>query len=325
MNEFKTVSNALSEDTATSPSRKIFFGSDGLRPGWGLALYVVMFVVVLGIGNWLAESLEMGKLREQIVSESVLLMAAVIPGLVMARIEKRPFGVYGLGLRQGFLKLFGTGGVWGFLGITILLAVLHGVHAFDFGHILLHGMKLVKFAVFWGVLFVMVGLFEEFLLRGYMQFTLARQLGFWRAAVLLSIVFGAVHLANKGEAWIGALAAGFIGLFFCFTLWRTGSLWFAVGFHAAWDWGESFFYSVPDSGQISPGHLLSSSFHGSRWVTGGTIGPEGSVLCFVVMAIVCLTFARMYPHEVQQERAQGPSTTQNCAKDGNSAPLGMTE
>jgi hypothetical protein len=59
--------------------------------------------------------------------------------------------------------------------------------------------------------------------------------------------------------------------------------------------GESFFYSVPDSGQISPGHLLSSSFHGSRWLTGGSVGPEGSFVCFVVIALLWVVFDKAYP------------------------------
>ncbi len=307
MNKLKPLSESASDGTdRPSPRRRIFFGGDGLRPGWGLALYLVMFVTVLGIGGWLTESMAVGRLRGQLISETVFLIAAVVPGLAMARIEKRSFGVYGLPMRRGCLELFGAGAVWGFLGMTIFLAVLHGLHVFDFGHVVLHGNRLVKFAVFWALYFLIVGFFEEFLLRGYMQFTLARQLSFWWAAVLLSVVFGAIHLANKGEAWIGALAAGFIGLFLCLTLRRTGSLWFAVGFHTAWDWGESFFYSVPDSGQISPGHLLSSSFHGPRWVTGGTVGPEGSVLCFVVIAVVWVAFGAMYPRA-----ARDPTRTAN--------------
>jgi len=104
-----------------------------------------------------------------------------------------------------------------------------------------------------------------------------------------------MHLGNPGEQWQGALAAAAIGLFFCFTLRRTGSLWFAVGFHAAWDWGETFFYSVPDSGMKSPGHLLSSSLHGADWLSGGSVGPEGSVLCFVVIALTWIAFERMHP------------------------------
>jgi hypothetical protein len=43
-----------------------------------------------------------------------------------------------------------------------------------------------------------------------------------------------------------------------------------------------------------PGHLLNSSFHGSRWLTGGSVGPEGSVLVFVVIAAAWLLFDRLY-------------------------------
>jgi uncharacterized protein len=155
-------------------------------------------------------------------------------------------------------------------------------------------MRLVRFAAYWWVFFLVVGFFEEFFLRGYLQFTLTRGIGFWPAAITLSCVFGLFHLRNGGEQWRGILAAVVIGLFFCLTLRRTGNLWFAVGFHAAWDWGESFFYSVPDSGMVSPGHLLNSSPRGPEWLSGGSVGPEGSVLCFVVIALVWISFDKIF-------------------------------
>jgi membrane protease YdiL (CAAX protease family) len=284
-----------SETPRESGIRAVFIGKDGLRAGWGFAIYVGMFAGMLAIGGWMIASLHTGNLWSMMLGEADVFAAAAIPALIMARFEKREWGDYGLPLGEAFSKLFCAGAAWGFLGITFLLVILYGMRAFDFGHVVLHGLRMVRFAAFWGVLFLLVGLTEEFMLRGYSQFTLARGIGFWPAAVVLSTVFGAVHLKNPGEAWVGALAAGVIGLFFCLTLRRTGSLWFAVGFHAAWDWGESFFYSVPDSGAISPGHLLSSSFHGSRWITGGSVGPEGSLLCFVVIAVVWVGFARIYP------------------------------
>ena len=136
-------------------------------------------------------------------------------------------------------------------------------------------------------------------------------LGFWPSAILLSSTFGLIHLQNGGEQWVGLLAAAFIGLFFCATLRRTGSLWFAVGFHAAWDWGETFFYSVPDSGTVFPGHLLQSSFHGPQWLTGGKVGPEGSVLCFVVIDGVWVGFCEIVS-EVRYLEVEDKSLTQRA-------------
>jgi uncharacterized protein len=277
-----------------SYARTLFFGAQGLRPGWGFGFYVVAFYVLQRYAAPLVDLLRVHGLWSMLLGEVAVLVAAVIPSLLLARVERRPWGVYGLPRRQAFGKLFWIGAVWGFAAITLLLTGMHELHAFDFGHLALHGVRIVKFAAFWALMFLSVGLLEEFMLRGYSQFTLARGIGFWPAAVVLSIVFGLIHLANDGESWTGALAAALIGFFFCLTLRRTGSLWFAVGFHVAWDWGETFFYSVPDSGMISPGHLLSSSFHGARWLTGGAVGPEGSLLCFVVMGVNWLAFDRLY-------------------------------
>jgi len=283
---------------ATQPSyaRTLFLGPEGLRPGWGFAFYVAMFYPL----QWLASRLWFGDVRvgglwSELADEFGTLVAAVIPALVLARVERRPWRVYGLPLRQAFGGMFLVGAVWGFAGISVRMFALYGLHAFTFGHVVLHGARIARFAAYWAVMFLLVGLFEEFLLRGYSQFTLARGIGFWPAAVVLSCAFGLIHLRNVGEQWTGLLAAAFIGLFFCLTLRRTGNLWFAVGFHAAWDWGETYFYSVPDSGMVAPGHLLSSSLHGAQWLSGGSVGPEGSVMCFVVIAMAWIAFERTHP------------------------------
>lgn len=282
---------------ATQPPyvRTLLFGPDGLRPGWGFGFYVVMSYFLY----WLANDLEerygpAGSLRSMMLEEFCALLAAVIPSLVLAKIERRRWETYGLPPRQAFRKLFWVGATWGFAGITLLLGTLNRIHVFDFGHLALHGPRIVKYAAFWAVMFLLVGCFEEFLLRGYVQFTLTRALGFWWAAILLSCAFGLIHIRNGGEEWNGLLAVACIGLFFALTLRRTGTLWFAVGFHAAWDWGETFFYSVPDSGIVFPGHLLKSSLHGARWLTGGSVGPEGSSVCFVVIALLWYAFSRTY-------------------------------
>jgi membrane protease YdiL (CAAX protease family) len=284
---------------ASQPSyaRTLFFGPDGLRPGWGFLFYAMMWFPMQMFANRLAWSHNLGAsgLWSILLQELGDFVAAVIPALVLTRMERRRFSAYGLPPSQAFGKPFWAGTAWGFSSITMLMGALYGSHAFNFGHLALHGLRIAKFAAFWAVMFLLVGLFEEFLLRGYTQFTLTRGIGFWPAATVLSCAFGLIHLWNGGERWTGLLAAAAIGFFFCLTLRRTGTLWFAVGFHAAWDWGETFFYSVPDSGMVAPGHLLSSSLHGPPWLSGGSVGPEGSALCFVVIAITWIAFDHTHP------------------------------
>jgi len=285
-------------DFSVQPSyvRDVFFGPDGLRAGWGLAFYVAMFYPLQFVASRWAFSLELDAsgLWPMMLEEFGVLLAAVLPALLLARIEKRRWGVYGLPPRQAFGKLFWLGGVWGFAAITLLLAAMYGLRVFEVAHLAIHGLRIWKFAVFWGVFFLLVGFYEDFLFRGYSQFALTRAIGFWPSAILLSCAFGLIHSQNAGEQWPGLLAAAVIGFFFCLTLRRTGTLWFAVGFHAAWDWGETFVYSVPDSGTLFPGHLLKSSFHGPTWITGGVVGPEGSVLCFAVIGVVWMVFERTH-------------------------------
>ncbi len=277
--------------------RTVFLGPQGLRAGWGLAFYLVAFLPLQRLAVDLAWRRNLGDsgLWSTMLEEFGCLVAALLPAFVLGRIERREWKAYGLPAQKAFGSLFWIGSVWGFAGISLLMFVLYGAHSFAFGHVMLHGIRLARFGAFWGLMFLLVGLFEEFLLRGYTQFTLARGIGFWPAALVLSCAFGLIHLRNGGEQWRGLLAAALIGFFFCLTLRRTGSLWFAVGFHAAWDWGETFFYSVPDSGMVAPGHLLSSSLRGADWLSGGSVGPEGSVLCFFVIAAVWIAFDRTYP------------------------------
>lgn len=284
---------------ATQPSyaHTLFLGSDGLRPGWGFAFYVLMFYAAQRFAVELAWARDFGSsgLWSSLLEEFGNLLAAVVPAVILSRFERRPWKLFGLPASYAFGRRFWSGALWGIAAITLLMFGLYGLHCFAFGHVALHGRRVVRFAAYWALMFVLVGLFEEFLLRGYAQFTLARGMKFWPAAVILSGAFGLIHLRNGGEQWPGLLAAAFIGLFFCLTLRRTGNLWFAVGFHAAWDWGETFLYSVPDSGMVAPGHLLSSSLHGPDWLTGGSVGPEGSVLCFLVIAMAWILFDRLNP------------------------------
>jgi len=215
--------------------------------------------------------------------------------LIMARLEGRSPGVYGLPLRGAFGKLFWQGCLLGLIEVSTLIGSIAAFGGYSFGEFALHGSEVFRWGLLWAVLFVFVGLFEEFLFRGYTQFTLADSIGFWPAAIILSLLFGSVHLSNPGENWVGAAGVVAIGLIFAFGLRRTGSLWLVVGWHAAFDFGETFLYSVPNSGVVFQGHLSNATLRGAAWLTGGTVGPEGSVFSFATMGVLAAAIYFLYP------------------------------
>ena len=152
---------------ATQPSyaRTLFLDTEGLRPGWGCAFYLVSFYLLQKIAVDLASLRDFGAsgLWSMMLGELGSLVAALIPAAVLARVERRPWKVYGLPGKHAFGRLFWIGALWGFAGISLLMFALYGLHAFAFGHVILHGVRLARFAAFWAVMFLLVGLFEEFL------------------------------------------------------------------------------------------------------------------------------------------------------------------
>jgi uncharacterized protein len=286
------------------PQPAAFILPNGVYAAARWLIYLAMAYVIFQIEGWLVASLhpQVSDLWWRMIMEATMMLAAILPGFVMARIESRPFGDFGLPARSAFGKNFWVGALWGIGSLSLLILALRIAGAFQPGSLALHGARIWKFAAYYAVLFLFTAFFEDFLMRGYSQWVLARAIHFWPAAVFLSALFGYIHKGNPGEAKTGLVAAALIGFFLCLTLRRTGNLWWAVGFHMAWDWGESFLYSVPDSGSLLPGHLLNSNLQGPDWLTGGTVGPEGSYLVFAVIAALWLSFDRAYPPLASVER-----------------------
>ena len=284
---------------------RVFFGQDGLRSGWRIVIFLILTTICIyaigGLFSFLFRHRGKGTSHgfeptDLLLGEGIPLVGVLIAAWIMSKIEHRTFGDFGLSFRHFAGVKFWLGVFWGWLALTALLLVIRLLHGFSFGSVAIHGPSAIGYALFWAVTFLVVGLFEEFGFRGYLLSTLTSGIGFWPAAIILSVIFGAGHLHNVGEDWVGGLAAGLIGLFFCFTLRRAGTLWFAVGFHAAWDYAESFIYSVPDSGIVAKGHLMTSSFHGPKWLTGGSVGPEASLFVFVVIVVAFIAFDRVHRH-----------------------------
>jgi len=283
-----------------SQLRVIFLGPEGIRAGWRLLIFLALLAVLsaavfplqrVAVHRFGSDFSPTNVIIGETLSFGILLIATAIVG----RFEHRRLAGYGLPVRQLLGKQFWTGALWGFVMLSLIIVLMDATHAYSPGRLALAPFAVLKFGLLWALGFLLVGLFEEFSFRGYLQFTLTTGIGFWPAAAITCTLFAGLHLGNPGENWIGVAEIVLIALFLCLALRRTGNLWFAIGWHMAFDWGESFFYSTPNSGIHATGHMLNASLMGSKWLSGGSVGPEASVFDLLVTIAGILLLTRVYP------------------------------
>lgn len=287
----------------------VFYNERGLRAGWRLFIFAGILYVIYSLFALLAHYLRAGAAGNANVTRDspyllplmvgiadlVLFLVVLLATWIMSRIERRPTGQYGLPLNRSAWSRFISGYVlWGFLPLAAVLLIMRAARLFFFGDLNLHGASILTWALVWGVVYLMVGFFEEYLFRGYALHTLADGIGFWPAALILGSVFAWVHMGNGGETKIGILGVLLFAVFAAATLRRTGNLWLAVGAHAGWNWGQSFFFGVSNSGLPASGRLLNSHSQGADWLSGGSVGPEGSILTLILWTIMTGAFLILY-------------------------------
>jgi membrane protease YdiL (CAAX protease family) len=283
--------------------RRVFVGPHGMRAGWRLLAFVLVMNVPLTAIQWVVitffkvEHIGFVPLP-LILAEGISLLFAALAMWVMARWEGRSAAQYGVPPRQAFGRLFWEGALWGVASNGAVVALIAACGGYSVAGLAVHGAALMTSTILWLLAFLSVSLYEEVYFRGYPLFTLSTGLGFWPAATLLSLVFGGLHFFLKpDETWVDGTTVTLIGLFFCFTIRRTGSVWWAAGWHFTWNWLSMGVFGSPNTaneGRPIAGHLLDSSFHGSPYLTGGVMGAEASLWMFPLIAALFWLFHRRY-------------------------------
>jgi hypothetical protein len=330
----------------------VLFGSQGIRVGWSVALFLLLFFLVAAVLSLVVGLLWPSFLDAKpteltagtaIVQELVQVLALIGAGAICALMERRRILDYNLSGSHR-LRHFLAGAVGGFAALSVLVGGLYAGGWLHIGATSLSGAAILRYGALWAFSFLLTGLGEEGMTRCYMLFTLTRGVnywwalgsvasfslfaflnshgsgaggvylmaalgvapclllhlrkspsaGFWQAAWLTSTFFGYIHTFNKGETWIGIFSAAAIGFVFCVSVRLTGSAWWAIGFHASWGWAQTFFYGTPDSGLLPKGHYLTTSPAGAALWSGGSDGPEGSLLILPVLVLILVALLLIY-------------------------------
>lgn len=135
---------------------------------------------------------------------------------------------------------------------------------------------------------------EEIFFRGWLLSVLAKKFPIALAILLSSALFTLAHL-SRDQPWLVTLSSFLFALFCCAWVLRTRNLFGVMGWHAGWNWLLAVGFGLPVTGiDVGiPALLIDLTPVGEDWLTGGSEGPEGSVVSigYFVLATVALLAA----------------------------------
>jgi membrane protease YdiL (CAAX protease family) len=278
--------------------RQTFIGPDGkLRAIWRAAIFFVAAAWAVPplldgpftrLAEWLhpADGLSPGNIA---LGELANFVTALVSTGALALYEWRRVDSYGLSVNRAFSRQTFEGFAAGILmagAVALGMFLLGGMQVRGLA---LAGNALALSALAWLGANIVVGIAEEFLFRSYLLQTLWKAIGFWPAAIFIAAVFAADHYFYKpGENIWDVITLVSLSLLMSYTVLRTGTLWFAVGFHIAFDYMQFFIIGTPNGKLIPVGRLLDVSFNGPAWLTGGVLGTEASFLMYPAIALLWL-------------------------------------
>jgi hypothetical protein len=276
-------------------------GADAQQSGAGLvslliglawiALYVVLIAPVF-IGSAYGAEMAARALAAPwlaLVLHGVLWIAGVvlITWLVRTKLNRRPWS--GLGLPKPQLGRLVLGAL---CGAAVILAVV-GIE-WALGWVRLSPIDASPVRQTPRLIYIAlallpslgVGVAEDLGFRGYVFQTLAERTPVWAAALLMGVIFGLLHFSLSGFDWQFVVSVLLISTTFLVLRFATGSLWFPIGFHGAWDWTQTYGVGLSSFGMKHDPALVHVTQSGPALWVGEGQAIEGGFLFMLAIATV---------------------------------------
>ncbi len=312
--------------------RTVFLNdADRLRSGWRLALFVLLYVVLMFLATtavrifyalmvYVAPGVRSVGYLEDLIFRFILIVTSLGAGYVCTRwLEGLPWRALGLSFHTRWLRDFLVGSAIGIASLALATAIAFAGKGLRFSFSPVNMFPAVlKTLVVTAIIFTIAALGEEALFRGYPLQTLARARLAWLGVLLTSLPFAMAHLDNPNAgSRLASANTVLAGVWLAVAYLKTRSLWFPLGVHWAWNWALGSLFGLPVSGitRLAPNPLMHATDLGPAWLTGGSYGIEGGVACTITLVIATLFIWRTglvsateeMKRMTSQENPQGPA------------------
>lgn len=259
--------------------------------GWKrVLLFVFPYMFIVGffqyfgasiVGLEINASAEQSTLQHVVVTIFDFLGTFLVIFLFMKFVDKRPFVDLGFSY-NGHLKdiIFGIsiGAVMTGLGYYVFLQL----NQIEFEYAFYSGKDLLLTFV----IFLLVAIIEESLLRGYVQRNLMSSMNKYIALVITALLFAMLHLANPYITIVGFINLFLAGILLGLPYAHTKNLWFPISLHFSWNFFQSFLgFNV--SGQDAYSYI-EIAFNQKNTFNGGDFCFEGSTFSLGIQTILIL-------------------------------------
>lgn len=196
------------------------------------------------------------------------------------------------------------------MGSGILLATLGGALHFDGFTFQGSVGMLILFVIGW----VIQGLSEEIVFRGYFLMSLGAKHNRWIAVLISSLAFAAAHLGNNGVTVLSVVNLTLYGAFAAIYFLRTDSIWGIAALHSFWNCSQGNLFGQKVSGMVLDASLFTfSQKEGYNWLHGGSFGPEGGVAITLVL-LIGITVLLLLPQRKPADTVTAAETKTNSTQ-----------
>jgi membrane protease YdiL (CAAX protease family) len=162
------------------------------------------------------------------------------------------------------------------------------------------------------VLFILVGLAEEILGRGFIMSVLRQTRSIPAILIISSVIFALMHSSNPGIGIVPYINLALVGALFAYMYIKSNNLWMCIGYHITWNYFQGFVYGFKVSGMNSTG-ILTTTYQSNNILNGGAFGPEGGLFVTAVILLGFLVVKYYYRNAKKDFFAMDPPVIQHTA------------